>query len=299
MLSIGVDLGGTKIAGVVLDRDGVVHAQHRLATPQGDYPGTVAAVVDLIHLLEGEAGAVLPVGIGTPGAVSQLTGAMKNCNSTCLNGRFLREDIEARLGRVVAIANDADCLALSEASDGAGAGAATLFAAILGTGVGGGIVVRGHLLHGPNGIAGEWGHNPLPGLGDWFEDERRPCYCGRSNCVETYLSGPGLSQTYARLGGGAASAEQIVRAAPENLTAAASVECYQQQLAAASAQIINILDPEVIVLGGGLSNMLSLYEAVPKLWSRFVFNDCVRTRLVGARFGDASGVRGAARLCWD
>jgi len=299
MRSIGIDLGGTKIAGVVLDTDGTVLTQRRVATPQGDYEATMTAVIALIRQLERDAGAALPVGIGTPGAVSPLSGAMKNCNSTCLNGRFLREDLQALLGRPVSIANDADCLALSEAVDGAGQGAATLFAVILGTGVGGGIVVHGHLLRGPNAIAGEWGHNVLPGLGEWYEDERRACYCGRFNCVETYVSGPGLSRTYARLGGGEATAQTIVDCAGHDGRAAEALHRYVQQLAAASAQIINILDPAVIVLGGGLSNASALYEQVPGLWSRHVFSDSVRTRLLPARFGDASGVRGAARLCWD
>lgn len=299
MRGIGIDLGGTKIAGIVLDKEGVVSAQRRMATPQGDYEATVEAVVALIRELEKEAGAILPVGIGTPGAVSPLNGAMKNCNSTCLNGRFLREDIEALLGRSVKIANDADCLALSEAADGAGQGAGTLFAVILGTGVGGGIVANGHLLRGPNAIAGEWGHNTLPGLGEWYEDERRACYCGRFNCVETYLSGPGLSRTYAHLGGAETSAQAIVERFDRDDLAKAAIDCYQQQLAAASAQLINILDPAVIVLGGGLSNVAALYEQVPRLWERHVFSDSIRTRLAPARFGDASGVRGAARLCWD
>jgi len=299
MRSIGIDLGGTKIAGIVIEAGGAQSFEHRVATPQGDYAATVAAVVSLIRRLEEEAGESLPVGIGTPGAVSTKTGAMKNCNSACLNGRFLREDIERALGRPVFIANDADCLALSEAADGAGRGASTLFAAILGTGVGGGIVANGHLLRGANGIAGEWGHNALPGLGEYFLDERRACYCGRRNCIETYLSGPGLSRTYASFGGREISAQDVVSLAASDAQAAAALSRYQEQLAAALAQIINILDPAVIVLGGGLSKIAGLYQRVPPLWQRHVFSDSVGTTLLPARFGDASGVRGAARLCWD
>lgn len=299
MRSIGIDLGGTKIAGVILDDRGAVSSSRRAATPRGDYEATVDAVLALVRALEADAGAPLPVGIGTPGAVSTLTGAMKNCNSTCLNGRFLRQDIEARLGRAVRIANDADCLALSESFDGAGRGASTLFAAILGTGVGGGVVANGHLLRGANGIAGEWGHNLLPAVGAWAGEERRLCYCGRHDCVEMYLSGPGLSRTYRRFSGVDAGAEEIVRRAGGDAHAAAAVRRYQEQLAAALAQLINILDPPVIVLGGGLSNIASLYTDVPQLWRRHVFSDTVQTALLPARFGDASGVRGAARLCWD
>lgn len=297
MLRIGIDLGGTKIEGIVLADNGEVRQRLRVPTPQGDYDATVATVVAVIRQLDAAVGAHPAVGIGTPGAVSTLTGTMKNCNSTCLNGRPLPEDLIARLGREVRIANDADCLALSEASDGAGQGAATVFAAILGTGVGGGIVVEGRLLRGANGIAGEWGHNPLPGVGDRFEDERRACYCGRCNCIETYLSGPGLSATYRRLGGAALAAVDIAaRADGGEALAAAALDRYQHQLAAALAMVINLLDPEVVVLGGGLSNLPSLYRRVPQLWGEFVFSDSVRTRLVPARFGDASGVRGAARL---
>lgn len=297
MLRIGIDLGGTKIEGIVLADNGEVRQRLRVPTPQGDYDATVATVVAVIRQLDAAVGVQPAVGIGTPGAVSTLTGTMKNCNSTCLNGRPLREDLIARLGREVRIANDADCLALSEASDGAGQGAATVFAAILGTGVGGGIVVEGRLLRGANGIAGEWGHNPLPGLGDHFEDERRACYCGRCNCIETYLSGPGLSATHRRLGGATRAAVDIAaRADGGEALAAAALDRYQRQLAAALAMVINLLDPEVVVLGGGLSNLPSLYRRVPQLWGEFVFSDSVRTRLVPAHFGDASGVRGAARL---
>lgn len=297
MLRIGIDLGGTKIAGIALNTADAIVAEHRIATPRGDYAATVAAVAALVTWLERAAGARGCIGIGTPGAVSSATGAMKNCNSTCLNGRRLREDLAAALGREVRIANDADCLALSESADGAARGATTVFAAILGTGVGGGIVVRGQLLRGPNAIAGEWGHNPLPGLGEVFDNERRCCYCGRDNCIETYLSGPGLSRTYTMLGGCEQSAAEIAaQAAAGDALAHTALQRYQQQLAWALAQVINILDPDAVVLGGGLSNVPSLYEQVPRLWLRHVFSDAVVTPLLPARFGDASGVRGAARL---
>ncbi len=301
-LRIGIDLGGTKIESVVLAGDSLsndgVRAQRRVTTPAGDYEATVAAVVELVRWLEREVGvAPLPVGIGTPGAVSVRTGAMKNCNSTCLNGRFFREDVIAALGREVRIANDADCLALSEARDGAAAGAPVVFAAILGTGVGGGIVVDGRLLRGANAIAGEWGHNRLPGIGIEFEDERRACYCGRFNCIETYLSGPGMSRTHLRLGGEAKSAAEIATAAAAcDARAVATLERYQRQLALALSQVINLLDPQVVVLGGGVSGIASIYEKVPQLWHEHIFSDGIATQLLPARFGDASGVRGAARL---
>lgn len=297
-MRIGIDLGGTKIEGIVLTDDNCIRAQRRVATPTGDYNATVAAVVELVQWLEREVGATaLPVGIGTPGAVSTRSGAMKNCNSTCLNGRFFREDLVAALGRDVRIANDADCLALSEAHDGAAADAPVVFAAILGTGVGGGIVVGGKLLRGANAIAGEWGHNLLPGIGTHFDDERRACYCGRFNCIETHLSGPGLSATHLRLSGETKSAADIAVAAQQNdEVALATVARYQQQLALALSQVINLLDPQVVVLGGGVSRIASLYEVVPQLWRTHIFSDSIATRLLPARFGDASGVRGAARL---
>jgi len=305
-MRIGIDLGGTKIEGVVLARqdandtqksNDIIVARRRVATPVQDYLATLDAIAALINALETDVGVQrLPVGMGTPGAVSTLTGSMKNCNSTCLNGRHLREDLAALLGRPVRIANDADCLALSEASDGAAAGAAVVFAAILGTGVGGGIVVNGQLLQGPNAIAGEWGHNLLPGIGSLFVNEHRACYCGRENCIETYLSGPGLALTHRALGGDDLSAMAIAERAGSDAIAAAALDQYQEQLAYALAQIINLLDPQVIVLGGGLSNIASLYDAVPRFWLAHVFSDLVATRLLPAKFGDSSGVRGAARL---
>ncbi|MET0378970.1 MAG: ROK family protein [Spongiibacteraceae bacterium] len=308
-MRLGIDLGGTKIEGIVLARDNgmpasetdqsneSVVAQARVATPAQDYLATVDAVVALVRDLEAQVGVTnLPVGVGTPGAVSALTGTMKNCNSTCLNGRRLREDIIAALGRSVRIANDADCFALSEATDGAATGVATVFGVILGTGVGGGIVAQGQLLQGPNAIAGEWGHNVLPGIGGIFVDEHRACYCGRENCIETYLSGAGLAHTYRALGGADRVAAEIAARSRSDAIAAAAIDRYQEQLAYALAQVINLLDPHVIVLGGGLSNIDSLYTAVPNFWQSHVFSDLIATRLLPAQFGDSSGVRGAARL---
>jgi fructokinase len=305
---LGIDLGGTKIEGIALLSDGStsdpgeksnerVVARERVATPAFDYLATVDAVVALIRRLESQVGAIdLPVGIGTPGAISTLTNTMKNCNSTCLNGKHLREDISAALGRSVRIANDADCFALSEATDGAAASADLVFGVILGTGVGGGIVCRGQLLQGPNAIAGEWGHNVLPGIGGFFENEHRACYCGRENCIETYLCGAGLTRTYTALGGGDLNAADIAARSHSDAIAAAALERYQEQLAYALAQVINLLDPHVIVLGGGISNIDSLYAAVPHFWQAHVFSDLIATQLLPAKFGDSSGVRGAARL---
>lgn len=295
MIRLGVDLGGTKIEIVALDSDGRERLRRRIPTPQGDYPATVAAVATLVESAEAELGVHgAQLGIGPPGSVSPLTGRMRNANSTCLNGHALCEDLEARLGRPLRIANDADCFAISEAADGAGAGAAVVFGVILGTGVGGGIVVHGRLLTGINGIAGEWGHSPLPGPDDL---PLPPCYCGRRGCVETYLSGPGLTADHRRHGGEALDAATIAqRAATGDAACAASLARYEARLARALAGVINLLDPAVIVLGGGVSRIERLYRNVPQLWRTHVFSDHVATRLVPAVHGDSSGVRGAARL---
>lgn len=294
----GIDLGGTKVEIIALDEIGNELYRQRAATPAGDYAATVDAVAELVSQAESELGVRGTVGIGTPGAVSKVTGCMKNCNSTCLNGQPLPRDLERRLGRPVRLANDADCFALSEATDGAAAGAAGVFGVILGTGVGGGIVVNGRLLSGPNAIAGEWGHNPLP----WPDMEELPgpaCYCGRSGCIETYLSGPGLSRDYGcATGEHAAAADIVARAEAGDQTCEAILRRYEGRLARALAHIVNILDPDVIVLGGGLSNCPRFYANVPKLWGGYVFSDRVDTRLVPPRFGDSSGVRGAAWL-WN
>jgi fructokinase len=344
---IGIDLGGTKIEALRLDAQGAERWRRRVSTPAGDYAGTVQAVVALAREALAAAPDAASIGIGTPGALAT-DGRMKNCNSTCLNGQPLHADLQQALGRPVALANDADCLALSEATDGAGAGAAVVFAAILGTGVGAGIAVRGRVLQGPNGLAGEWGHNPLP----WADagDPVLACYCGQRGCIETLLSGPGLARDHARHGpdGRQASGTGPVRearrasaegsrtvrpvaassaaepsgridpdpqgrplldakaiaagAAAGDTACIASLERHADRLARALAGVINLLDPDVIVLGGGLSHLNALYETVPRRWSRWVFAggvttpEPVRTRLRPALHGDASGVRGAAWL---
>ncbi|MGE0873441.1 MAG: ROK family protein [Burkholderiales bacterium] len=275
---IGVDLGGTKIEAAVLRADGAQSLRKRVPTPQGDYRATVAAVAGLVAELEGTLRAKGTVGVGIPGALSRVSGRVKNSNSVCLIGQPLKQDLEAALEREVRLANDANCFALSEAVDGAARGARVVFGVILGTGVGGGIVVDGKVLEGPNAIAGEWGHNPLP-LPAGADLPLPACYCGRAGCIETYLCGPALERD-----GGAADAAAMAR--------------YEERLARALAGVINILDPEVIVLGGGLSNLDRLYENVPRLWGEHVFSDRVDTRLVKNLHGDASGVRGAAWL-WN
>jgi fructokinase len=294
---IGIDLGGTKIEGVALTADGTVAARRRISTPRHDYHATIAAIVGLVRGLETDLGdGPLPVGVGMPGAVSPATGLVKNANSTWLIGRRLDADLAEALGRAVRLANDANCFALSEASDGAAAGAACVFGVIVGTGTGGGVVVHGRVLTGPNAIAGEWGHNPLP----WPRDEERPgpaCYCGRSGCIETFISGPGLAQDFRLATGEAIDAPEIVRrAGADDAAADAALGRYEDRMARALASVINVLDPDVIVLGGGMSNVRRLYINVPRLWSRYVFSDRVDTRLVAPMHGDSSGVRGAAWL---
>jgi fructokinase len=270
---IGIDLGGTKIELIALDAAGRELLRKRVPTPQGDYAGTVATLVSLVLEAEKELDARATVGIGTPGAQSRVDGRIKNANSTCLNGRDLKGDLEKALGREIRLENDANCFALSEAVDGAGKGAAVVFGVILGTGVGGGIVANGRLLPGANAIAGEWGHNPLPLPRD--SDLPLPeCYCGRKGCIETYLSGPAMTRDQ---GEGA-------------------MDRYEERLARALAGVVNILDPEVIVLGGGISSIRRLYSNVPRLWEPHVFSDRVETRLVPNVHGDSGGVRGAAWL---
>jgi fructokinase len=292
---IGIDLGGTKIEGIVLDAAGRERLRRRVSTPR-EYEGTLAAIAGMVADLEAETGTRATVGIGIPGAISPATGLVKNANSTWLNGRPLRADLELRLGRPVRVMNDANCFALSEASDGAGAGAAVVFGVILGTGVGGGIVVGGHCLVGPNLIAGEWGHNPLP----WPAPGEIPgpdCYCGKRGCIETYLSGPGLERDHERVYGQRASTREIVRdSARGQDAAAASLTRYQDRLARGLASVINVLDPDVIVLGGGMSNIPDVAEAVGELLPRYVFSDVVVTPVRKNRHGDSSGVRGAAWL---
>ncbi len=318
-MRIGVDLGGTKIEAIALADDGHVRLRRRIPTPRDDYAATVEAVAALVEAFERELGGRAAVGIGTPGAVSPATGLMKNANSVWLNGRPLAADLERRLDRRLRFANDADCFALSEARDGAAAGARAVFGVIVGTGTGGGLVVDGRIWTGPNAIAGEWGHNPLPWPreGEW---PGPPCYCGKTACIETFLSGPGLARDYLLSSASetrAASATHapdadrgdtagqrldavdiVDRAAGGDAAAEASLARYEERMARALASVINVLDPEVIVLGGGMSNLARLYAAVPRLWGRHVFSDRVATRLVPPAHGDASGVRGAAWL-WE
>lgn len=296
-MRIGIDLGGTKIEGVVIDRDGQVLTRQRVPTPRDRYEGTLEAIAALVRQLEQAAGVRCTIGIGMPGAVSPATGLIKNANSVWLNGQPFVRDIERVIGRAVRVANDADCLALSEATDGAAAGAFSVFGVIIGTGTGGGIVVNHRLVHGPNAIAGEWGHNQLP----WPRPEELPgpkCYCGQTGCIETFLSGPGLERDYKQASGGldATALEICRRADAGEVVATAAIERYEHRLARGLASIINVLDPFVIVLGGGMSNVTRLYENVPKLWHEFVFSDRVDTRLARAVHGDSSGVRGAAWL---
>jgi fructokinase len=293
---IGVDLGGTKIEGIVIDRQGRVQAHARLPTPRGNYADTLAAISTIVARLEGHAGARAVVGIGMPGAVSPATGLIKNANSTWLNGQPFVEDVRRILDRPVRVANDADCFALSEATDGAAVGAVTVFGVIVGTGTGGGIVVHGRLCAGPNAIAGEWGHNmlPWPRDGEW---PGPPCYCGRTGCIETFLSGPGLERDYHCATGRTAGTPEISAAARAGEAEAEEAFArYEDRMARALASIINVLDPHVIVLGGGMSNLERLYTRVPALWTPWVFSDRVDTRLVRNAHGDASGVRGAAWL---
>lgn len=293
---IGFDLGGTKIAAMAIDRAGKVCADRRIATPAGDYDGTVAAVAGLVAALENEIGARASVGVGIPGTIVAETGLVKNANSTWLIGKPLQRDVEAVLSRPVRFANDANCFALSEAIDGAAAGCATVFGVILGTGVGGGIVINGRLLVGTNAIAGEWGHNPLPAP----RSDELPgplCYCGRRGCIETFLSGPGLAADHRRHGGGALSGPEIAAAATAGAPdCRASLDRYAERFARSLAGVINLLDPDAIVLGGGLSSLAFLYEEVPRRWGRHVLSDSIVTRLLPPRHGDASGVRGAAWL---
>ncbi len=296
---LGIDLGGTKIEIVALGGSRESEREllrRRMPTPREDYPGTVAAIGALVEAAEVELGATCTVGIGIPGSISPATGLVRNGNSTWLNGRPLQQDLEARLGRPVRLANDANCFALSEAADGAGAGAASVFGVILGTGVGGGLVIAGHVVPGANGIAGEWGHIPLPGRGAADGPARR-CWCRRDDCIETFLSGPAFEREYAAEAGAPLQAHEIAaRAAHGDAAARAALARYEERLARALAMVINLLDPAIVVLGGGVSNIASLCRTVPKLWAAHIFSDGVATRIARAAHGDSSGVRGAARL---
>ncbi len=294
-MRIGIDLGGTKTEALALGAGGLELLRLRRPTPP-DYDGTLATIASLVAHLESALGARGTVGVGMPGTISPATGLVKNANSTWLLGRPLAADLSRLLGRQVRLANDANCFALSEASDGAAAGADCVFGVIVGTGTGGGIVVNGRVLTGPNAIAGEWGHNPLP----WPGPDELPgpaCWCGKSGCIETFLSGPGLSRDHLATTGEILSADAIAAAAGSGDTrAAATLARYADRMARALAGVVNLLDPDVIVLGGGLSNVAQLYSVVPRRWGHWVFSDRVDTPLLPARWGDSSGVRGAAWL---
>jgi fructokinase len=294
-MQIGIDLGGTKTEAIALAADTVVAARRRVPTPR-HYEGTLDTIAALVAELEAETGRSGSVGIGIPGVVTRATGLVKNANSTWLIGRPLYADLEARLGRPVRIANDANCFALSEATDGAGQGFETVFGVILGTGVGGGIIIRRRIHDGPNQIAGEWGHNPLPWMTDEEHASAPACYCGKRGCIETFLSGPGFELDYARLAGSQRPSRDIVQAADRDPHAFEALQRYHDRLARALASIVNVLDPDAIVLGGGMSNLPGLEPAVSSLLPRYVFSDVVQTMVVHNRHGDSSGVRGAAWL---
>jgi fructokinase len=295
MIRVGVDLGGTKIEVIALDHAGAELLRRRIATPRNDYDAILGAIAALVGNVERELDTPASVGVGMPGSLSRATGLLRGANTQCLNGKPIAHDLASRLGREVAVANDANCFALSEAVDGAGAGADVVFGVILGTGVGGGIVVRGEIWSGPNGIAGEWGHNPLP----WpnpDEMAREPCFCTRRACIETFLSGPGLERDVLHATGEALTTHAIVsRARAGDAACMAALARYQERLARALAHIVNVLDPDVIVLGGGMSGIASIAD-VERQWTQWIFSDRVDTRLVLHRHGDSSGVRGAAWL---
>ena len=292
-MRIGIDLGGTKVEGIVLSDAGAIVRRERVPTPRGRYEDVIDAVAGLaLRLGEGE---LLSVGIGTPGSLSPRTGLLRGSNTVMLNGRPLDRDLAAAIGRPVRIANDANCFALSEASDGAAAGASIVFGVIVGTGCGAGVVVDGRALVGRHAIAGEWGHNPLP----WAEPGELPgpaCYCGKHGCIETWLSGPGVARDHEAHTGEKRSAHEIAERASSDPAAAATIARLASRMARSLATIVDVLDPEVIVLGGGLSNVAALYDQVPRLWGQWVFSDEVTTRLVPPMHGDSSGVRGAAWL---
>ena len=289
---IGVDLGGTKIEAIALDAGGQAIERRRVPTPDRDYNATVKSIADLVRSIESDLGTSGSVGVGTPGALSPFSGLLRNSNSTALNGAPLDRDLGAALDREVRIANDANCFALSEAKDGAGADGRTVFGVILGTGVGGGFVVDGRVLVGPNAIAGEWGHNALSGK----HANARSCYCGRVNCIERFLSGPALAGEYAAITRIDKTAKEIVDLVRSDEAARTVLDEYITRLAGALAVVINIVDPDVVVLGGGMSNADMLYEEVPKRWDEWIFSDEIATRLVKNDHGDSSGVRGAAWL---
>jgi fructokinase len=295
-MRIGIDLGGTKIEALAIDEHGMELARHRVDTPRDDYDATIKAIVALVQRMESETGKTGTVGAGIPGTISRVTGLVKNANSTWLNGRPFHRDLIATLGREVRVANDANCLAVSEATDGAAAGVRFVYGVILGTGCGGGVALEGCVHDGPNGAAGEWGHNPLP----WPKPEESPgpaCYCGKSGCMEMWVSGTGIALDYKNVTGRARTTREIVADfAAGDQAAAETVERFEDRLARGLSNVINILDPDVIVVGGGVSRMEHIYEALPKLLPKYVFGGEASTPVVQAKYGDSSGVRGAAWL---
>ena len=297
-MRIGIDLGGTKIEGIALDDSGKEILRHRIDTPQGNYHATIAAIVNLVQLLEANTQQTGTVGVGMPGAISPTTRLVKNANSTWLIGKPLHADLQQALSRQIRIANDANCFVVSEATDGAARGAEVVFGVIIGTGTGGGVYVKDKEITGINAIAGEWGHNPLP----WPKPDEYPgreCYCGKKGCIETWLSGPGFAHDHQLHGGKGNSAKNIIALAEQgDKFAESTLQRYEDRMARALATVINIIDPEIIVLGGGMSNITRLYSNVPKLWEQYVFSDHVATKLAPPVHGDSSGVRGAAWL-WN
>jgi fructokinase len=295
-MRIGIDLGGTKIEALAIDDAGVELVRHRVATPRHDYDGTVSAMVELVRRIESETGVTGTVGAGIPGTISGATGLVKNANSTWLNGRRLKEDISAALDREVRIANDANCLAVSEATDGAAAGKGVVFAVILGTGCGGGVAFHGRVHEGLNGVGGEWGHNPLP----WASGDELPgpeCYCGQRGCMEMWVSGTALGRDFLHVTGRNLSGPEIMNfCAAGDPEAVAAVERLEDRLARGLAHLIHVIDPDVFVFGGGLSKAARIYPNVARLLPKYVFGGEVNTPLVQAKFGDSSGVRGAAWL---
>ena len=297
-MRLGVDLGGTKIEILALDESGNELLRKRRSTPRNDYRATIDSIKQLVIDVEHELDKKGSVGIGTPGSLSPATGLLRNCNSTCLNGKPFKQDLEKALGREIRMTNDANCFALSEATDGAAAGENIVFGVIVGTGCGAGVIVNGMVVDGPNAIGGEWGHNPLP----WPQGNElntTKCWCGKNGCIETFLSGTGFSADYLRVVGEECSSQEIVQAADSGSAYAQQVLArYEHRMARSLAHIINILDPNVIVLGGGMSNVKRLYKNVPQIWQQYVFSDTVLTKLVSPKHGDSSGVRGAAWL-WN
>lgn len=298
-MRIGIDLGGTKIEGAVLDSTGLEVVRQRIDSPQGCYVKTLDAIAGLVGRIDPEPDKRTPVGLGIPGTVSPATGLVKNANSTWLIGHPIDTDLAAQLGRPVRVANDANCFAISEATDGAGRSAGTVFGVILGTGVGGGLVVNGSVITGANAVSGEWGHTPLP----WMTAEEYPgaaCYCGRQGCIETFVSGPAFESAFAQQTGQKRNAAQIAEAARAgDRDAGIALNRFEDQLARALTMLINVIDPDVIVLGGGLSNIALLYENLPAKVAHYAFSDAVHTPIVQAVHGDSGGVRGAASLWPD